>query len=157
MTSQQKFDHAMSMKPFASRKDIPVFPHTCTYAAVPAGVTQKDIFKGNDAWMDAYKKCCEVTGYPDVAFPIGPKTVTYIEQMPVRIPGKDLGDKIGAVFADGCDIAILENHGVCIGAKDMFTAFQRFEIIQHGQCRQMQHYQLLLQYSELQRLLFQVN
>ena len=92
MTSQQKFDHAMSMKPYAKREDIPVFPHTCTFAAVAAGVTQADIFKGNDAWMDAYKKCCEVTGYPDVAFPLGPKTVTYIEQMKVRIPGKDLGE-----------------------------------------------------------------
>ena len=42
------------------------------------------------------------------------------------VPGsEDLGDKIGAVFAEGCDIAILENHGVCIGTNDMFTAFQR--------------------------------
>ena len=46
------------------------------------------------------------------------------------VPGsEDLGDKIGAVFAEGCDVAILENHGVCIGAKDMFTAFQRFETL----------------------------
>ena len=46
------------------------------------------------------------------------------------VPGsEDLGDKIGAVFAEGCDIAILENHGVCIGALDMFTAFQRFETL----------------------------
>ena len=60
MTGQEKFDHAMSLKPFASPKDIPVFPHTCAFAAVPAGVTQAELFKGNDAWMDAYKKCCEV-------------------------------------------------------------------------------------------------
>lgn len=46
------------------------------------------------------------------------------------VPGsEDLGEKIGKVFADGCDIAILENHGVCIGAKDMFEAFQRFETL----------------------------
>ena len=46
------------------------------------------------------------------------------------VPGSDgLGEKIGAVFAQGCDIAILENHGVCIGAPDMFTAFQRFETL----------------------------
>ncbi len=48
------------------------------------------------------------------------------------VPGSDaLGEKIGAVFADGCDIAILENHGVCIGAPDMFTAFQRFETLNY--------------------------
>ena len=46
------------------------------------------------------------------------------------VPGSDdLGDKIGQVFAGGCDIAILENHGICIGATDMFTAFQRFETL----------------------------
>ena len=92
MNSQQKFDHAMSMKPFEKKQDIPVFPHTCTWAAVGAGVTQANLFEGNKAWMDAYIKTCEKCGYPDVAFPLGPKTVTYIEQMPVRIPGKDLGD-----------------------------------------------------------------
>lgn len=92
MTSQEKFDHALSLKPFASRHDIPVFPHICTYAAVPAGVTQAELFKGNDNWMAAYKACCEKLGYPDVMFPLGPKTVTYIEQMKVRVPGKDLDD-----------------------------------------------------------------
>ncbi len=46
------------------------------------------------------------------------------------VPGSDdLGKKVGAVFANNCDIAILENHGVCIGAQDMFTAFQRFETL----------------------------
>ena len=49
------------------------------------------------------------------------------------VPGSDaLGDKIGQVFAGGCDIAILENHGVCIGAQDMFTAFQRFETLNYA-------------------------
>ncbi len=49
------------------------------------------------------------------------------------VPGSDdLGNKIGAVFADNCDIAILENHGVCIGAPDMFTAFQRFETLNYA-------------------------
>lgn len=92
MNSQQKFDYAMTMKPFEKKQDIPVFPHTCTWAAVPAGVTQADLFKGNKEWMEAYKKTCEIVGYPDVAFPLGPKTVTYIEQMKVKVPGKDLGE-----------------------------------------------------------------
>ena len=48
------------------------------------------------------------------------------------VPGSDgLGEKVGAVFAGGCDIAILENHGVCIGAPDMFAAFQRFETLNY--------------------------
>ncbi len=49
------------------------------------------------------------------------------------VPGSDdLGDKIGQVFADGCDIVMLENHGICIGAQDMFTAFQRFETLNYA-------------------------
>ncbi len=48
------------------------------------------------------------------------------------VPGSDaLGARIGEVFANRCDIAILENHGVCIGAEDMFTAFQRFETLNY--------------------------
>lgn len=48
------------------------------------------------------------------------------------VPGSDeLGENIGKVFAENCDIALLENHGVCIGAADMFTAFQRFETLNY--------------------------
>lgn len=48
------------------------------------------------------------------------------------VPGSSaLGENIGKVFAGNCDIALLENHGVCIGASDMFTAFQRFETLNY--------------------------
>ena len=49
------------------------------------------------------------------------------------VPGsQELGKNIGEVFAQGCDIAILENHGVCVGAPDMFTAFSRFETLNYS-------------------------
>lgn len=48
------------------------------------------------------------------------------------VPGSDeLGENIGKCFAEGCDIVLLENHGVCIGASDMFTAFKRFETLDY--------------------------
>ena len=48
------------------------------------------------------------------------------------VPGsQQLGENIGKCFADNCDIVLLENHGVCIGAPDMFTAFQRFETLDY--------------------------
>ena len=48
------------------------------------------------------------------------------------VPGsEELGKNIGKVFADGCDIAILENHGVCIGAPDLATAYCRFETLNY--------------------------
>ena len=49
------------------------------------------------------------------------------------VPGSQaLADQIGKVFARGCDLALLENHGICVGAEDMFTAFQRFETINYA-------------------------
>ena len=49
------------------------------------------------------------------------------------VPGSEkLGENIGKCFAENCDIVLLENHGVCIGAPDMFTAFQRFETLEYS-------------------------
>ncbi|MBQ3169446.1 MAG: class II aldolase/adducin family protein, partial [Clostridia bacterium] len=49
------------------------------------------------------------------------------------VPGsEELGGNIGKCFADGCDIVLLENHGVCIGAANMFKAFQRFETLEYS-------------------------
>ena len=60
------------------------------------------------------------------------KVCNSIEMAKYAVPGSDvLGENIGACFADGGDIVILENHGVCIGAPDMFTAFQRFETLDY--------------------------
>ena len=48
------------------------------------------------------------------------------------VPGSsELGDNIGKCFAENCDIVLLENHGICIGAADMYTAFQRFETLEY--------------------------
>lgn len=49
-----------------------------------------------------------------------------------EVPGSDaLGQNVGACFAQGYDIVMLENHGVCIGAQDMFKAFQKFETLDY--------------------------
>lgn len=50
------------------------------------------------------------------------------------LPGSDnLGEKIAYEFAKNNDIhtVILENHGVVIGHKDLFTAFKAFETIEY--------------------------
>lgn len=44
------------------------------------------------------------------------------------LPGsQELGDKIAKEFEDGCDIAVLENHGVVVGSESLFEAFKTFE------------------------------
>ncbi|MBI1313470.1 class II aldolase/adducin family protein [bacterium] len=47
---------------------------------------------------------------------------------PYALPGSEqLGQRIAATFADGCDSVILENHGVVVGGESLSHAFQRFE------------------------------
>jgi hypothetical protein len=83
----------VNLRPINSKNDIPVYPMIVTYAAVPAEKTQADIFKSNKHWLHALIKCYEVIGCaPDIVFPMNPKDVTFIEQMKVRLPDKDLGD-----------------------------------------------------------------
>lgn len=46
------------------------------------------------------------------------------------LPGStDLGEKIAKEFANGCDIAVLENHGVVVGSDTLFNAFKAFETL----------------------------
>lgn len=48
-------------------------------------------------------------------------------------PGSQtLGAYIGSCFADGCDLVLLENHGVCVGGADLETAFRKFETLEYA-------------------------
>lgn len=43
-----------------------------------------------------------------------------------------LGEYIGKCFAEGCDLVLLENHGVCVGGTDLAEAFRRFETLEYA-------------------------
>ena len=46
------------------------------------------------------------------------------------LPGsEELGEKIAREFEKGCDIAVLENHGVVVGSDSLFNAFKAFETL----------------------------
>ncbi len=61
------------------------------------------------------------------------KTCSKMAIAKYAVPGSDeLGKNIGEEFAKGVDIVLLENHGVCIGAKDMFEAFKMFETLDYS-------------------------
>ena len=56
-----------------------------------------------------------------------------IKMAAYAIPGSQaLSAEEGKVFEQGCNIALLENHGVCVGAADMLTAFQQFETLNYA-------------------------
>lgn len=49
------------------------------------------------------------------------------------VPGSAaLGEKVCRVFAKGQNIAMMENHGVCVVAPEMFTAFRRFVLLNYS-------------------------
>jgi L-fuculose-phosphate aldolase len=51
---------------------------------------------------------------------------------PYAIPGSvQLGKNISAQFKKGYDVVVMENHGVCIGAPDIFTAYRIFETLEY--------------------------
>lgn len=50
---------------------------------------------------------------------------------PYAVPGSELlGENISDEFDKGADVVILENHGVVIGAQDIFKAFMAFETLE---------------------------
>ena len=54
-----------------------------------------------------------------------------ISMAPYGLPGSDeLGEKIAAEFDCGFSTVVLENHGVVIGAQDLFRAFMAFETLE---------------------------
>lgn len=54
-----------------------------------------------------------------------------ISMAPYAVPGsRQLGDNISREFAKGFSVVLLENHGVVIGAGDIFQAFMAFETLE---------------------------
>ncbi len=50
---------------------------------------------------------------------------------PYVLPGSvQLGETIAGAFAGGCNVVLLENHGVVTAGPDLLTAFQRFETLE---------------------------
>ncbi|MEG1525282.1 MAG: class II aldolase/adducin family protein [Clostridia bacterium] len=71
---------------------------------------------------------------PEVALlPSVYKTCGKLKLAPYALPGSQpLGDCIAKEFAAGSDVVFLENHGVCIGGTNLFSAFMAFETLEYG-------------------------
>ena len=59
------------------------------------------------------------------------RTLGNIAMAAYALPGSQtLGDNIAAKFEEGYDIVVMENHGVVIGASNLFNAFMKFETLE---------------------------
>jgi L-fuculose-phosphate aldolase len=70
---------------------------------------------------------------PDVSLiPTVARTCGEVAMATYAVPGsEELGENIAQKFDNGINIVLLENHGICIGAKDLFTAFMQFETMEY--------------------------
>jgi L-fuculose-phosphate aldolase len=66
-----------------------------------------------------------------------------VEMAPYALPGSaKLGDNISAVFEKGMNVAMMENHGVVLGAQSLFEAFTMFEALNYSAELQIKALQL---------------
>lgn len=59
------------------------------------------------------------------------------------VPGSlALGEKVCRVFAKGRNIAMLENHGLCVVASDLFEAYRRFTLLNYSAALELSAHRL---------------
>lgn len=93
MNNFEKLENAIGLGPVTKKQDILVYGQMGGYAAAAAGMTQKELFEGNEKWIEACNRCyAKLDCEPQMVFPIGPYDIVFAEQMRVRIPGRELGD-----------------------------------------------------------------
>lgn len=72
------------------------------------------------------KKITDVSLLPNIE-----KICGTIKMSEYALPGTSaLGDNISSEFNEGINIVFMEKHGVCIGAKNIFEAFVKFETVE---------------------------
>ena len=92
MTSMERYQKMLSLAPYASRDEMPVFPMMLASYGTLGGVSQKDICASADKWIEAIAKTFAVIGKPDVSMAVCPGDTIFLMGLPARIPGRELPD-----------------------------------------------------------------
>jgi len=93
MNSFEKYEKMISLEPFHDRSEMPVMPMMlATYGSL-GDVSQKDILAPDpDNWIRAIENTIAKIGKPDVSMAMCPLDTTFVMGLPVRLPGRELGD-----------------------------------------------------------------
>ena len=101
-------EYPFHMKIYETRGDIRVILH----AHPPAMVAYSIV-----------RKIPDISAFPELKACIGS-----VGMAEYGLTGsEELGEKIAKVFAEGCNVAELENHGLVVGSTDIESAYQMFE------------------------------
>ena len=101
-------EYPFHMKIYETRSDIRAILH----AHPPAMVAYSIV-----------RKIPDISAFPELKACIGS-----VGMAEYGLTGsEELGEKIAKVFAEGCNVAELENHGLVVGSTDIESAYQMFE------------------------------
>lgn len=101
-------EYPFHMKIYETRSDIRAILH----AHPPAMVAYSIV-----------RKIPDISAFPELKACIGS-----VGMAEYGLTGsEELGEKIAKVFAEGCNVAELENHGLVVGSTDIESAYQVFE------------------------------
>lgn len=92
MNAMQRYQKMLSLEPYTSREEMPVFPMLLATFGTIGGVSQKDICESTDKWIEAIEKTIEKVGMPDVCMPVCPADTIFNMGLPARLPGRELDD-----------------------------------------------------------------
>ena len=93
MNSFEKYGKMLSMTPYSDRSEMPIMPMLLATYGPLGGKTQKEILDPDPQnWLDAMAKTWELYGKPDVSMAMEPLDTTFIMGLPVRLPGREIGE-----------------------------------------------------------------
>ncbi len=93
MNSFEKYGKMLSMTPYEDRREMPIMPMLLATYGTLGGKTQKEILDPDPAnWLEAMQKTWELIGKPDVSMAMEPLDTTFVMGLPVRLPGREIGD-----------------------------------------------------------------
>ena len=93
MNSFEKYGKMLSMTPYADRSEMPIMPMMLATYGPLGGKTQKEILDPDPTnWLESVENTWAKIGVPDVSMAMEPLDTTFIMGLPVRLPGRELGD-----------------------------------------------------------------
>ena len=93
MNSFERYGKMLSMTPYSDRSEMPIMPMLLATYGPLGGKTQAEILVPDPTnWLEAVEKTWQKIGVPDVSMAMEPRDTTFIMGLPVRLPGRELGE-----------------------------------------------------------------
>ncbi len=92
MNSAEKLEKMFKLEKPNDRSEIPYFPMILTWAGTCAGITQREMLEDLNKNIEALDITFSKIGNPDAMMATSLLDTTFVMTLPVKLPGRDLGD-----------------------------------------------------------------